>query len=114
MEDFTEHYTIINPGQELLNTLAQAKALAKNSLYRIWFVREGDDEVYWATECKEDPPGEDAEDGDYDDWVSEMIEKHGSAPWAVELLNGQFVNCLGYFVTKETCKPEHQDEIFSY
>jgi hypothetical protein len=39
---------------------------------------------------------------------------HLEEPWAVESWNGQFVNCLGFYVTIEPVRPEHKHEVFDY
>lgn len=88
-DDITDHYTLhgFGDGNCMYNTIAEARLAASGDEKRIWFIREGDD---------------DAEDG-VDDPV-----------WSVEHWHGQFVNCLGFFVTEESCKPEHKNTIFIY
>jgi hypothetical protein len=34
--------------------------------------------------------------------------------WDVEPFDGQFVNCLGFFVTLEPCRADHRERIFKY
>lgn len=101
-QDIQRFYTLVETadGQILMNTLADARALARSQLTAhavaqallastvtdadplapyIWFVREG-----------------------------------GRRDYDVELWRGQFVNTLGFFVTKEPCRPGHQDRLFKY
>jgi hypothetical protein len=106
--EFTDHYEISG---EILHTYAKAKEAAEGNEARIWFIREGEDESYWTEECGETSP--DPEDED-DTWYEAMTEEYGSAPWTVEPYDGQFVNCLGFFVSTEPCKPEHINAVFRY
>lgn len=40
--------------------------------------------------------------------------REGDKTWDVEPYHGQFVNCLGFMVTAEPCRPAHADRIFKY
>lgn len=93
MADFLTHYEPVEDagGQTLFNTINEAKELCGHLglpvCDHVWFVREGDD-------C-----------GDEEDC---------DAGWDVEIFNGQFVNCLGFYVTIVPCAPEHRGVIFTY
>lgn len=112
--EFLNHYELVQVGQDhVVPTFQEAKEVAKGDLLRIWFIREVDDYEFWTDECNETAP--DADDhAIYDKWVDDMIQKHGFAPWVIESWRGQFVNCLGFFVTTKPCDPAHVDTIFTY
>jgi hypothetical protein len=115
--EFLDHYTLIedDEGTHVYQTYARAKEAAEGNDARIWFIREGEDELYWIEECGEtEPVFAELDEDEFSDWHESMMEKHGSAPWAVESFIGQFVNCLGFFVSTEPAKPEHQHTIFKY
>jgi hypothetical protein len=115
--EFLDNYQLIedDQGSHVFQTYAQAKKAAEGNDARIWFIREGEDEYYWVEDCGETLPDFDnISEDEASDWHEAMMEKHGSAPWAVESYIGQFVNCLGYFVSTKPVRPEHQHTIFKY
>lgn len=107
-QEFTDHYTILDEG--LFPTRAAALTAANQDTERVWFVRHGDDDGDAACEqC-----GNTDQDGSYQcpDCGGTMVDPE--PVWDVQQDFGQFVNCVGFFVTVERCKSEHVDEIFTY
>lgn len=96
--DFLDHYTLINDEEGHVGPFDHASALRlAKDVDHIWFVREGD--VDEDCTCDED----------------EDCECDTETVWSVEPWFGrQFVNCLGFFVTTERRKPEHNDVVFTY
>lgn len=84
MADFLEHYDLVEKDGQGLLSFEEAQTLSEGNLSRVWFVREGDEED------PEDPI------------------------WSVEPFNWQFVNCMGYYVSTEPRRPEHDNTIFTY
>ena len=100
LPEFTDHYQVVYDGDLIRPSYADALRVAGGNKDRVWFVRHGD--------------GCDCELGD-DDWDSEEgYSCECEETWDVELANGQYVNTLGWFVTTEPCRPEHQNKIFTY
>jgi hypothetical protein len=94
--EFTDHYTIVGDAK-IQPFLEDAMRVADGDKDRIWFIRHGDG-------CDCEPVN-----GDDEDFECECEET-----WDVELLDGQYVNRVGYFVTTEPCRPEHRSELFTY
>jgi hypothetical protein len=99
--DITDHYTV----GECFSTLAEAQEAAGNDPDRIWFVRGGDD-----TDTDEDGYLIDEDGKPVRDDNGNLVDY----TWDVELWDGQFVNCLGFFVSTEPCRPEHRNTVFTY
>ncbi len=86
--EFTYHYRIIeHGGDHVHHSLVEARHTAGNDDMRIWFIRIIGD-------------GPENEDEEY--------------TGDIEIWHGQFVNCAGFFVSTEPCRPEQRDEIFTY
>ena len=96
--DILDAYTLVNNEEGHLGPfdIEEAKRHAGGDVRRIWFVRDGHVEC----ECT---------DENWEDCECELEPE-----WTVEPWRGQFVNCLGFFVSKEKRKPEHDDTIFTY
>jgi hypothetical protein len=83
---FLAHYRLVDFRGQWLMSLEEARLKAFNDSARIWFVRHGDNDTEGATE----------------------------SAWEVESWKGRFVNCLGFFVTTDPCRPGDEDKIFPY
>lgn len=113
--EFTDEYELVR--DEVFPSLEAALAAAEGNERRIWFIREGDE---GGTEACADcgDVGDIVEDGD-DHWICGCGHRNKGPSfvdykWDVERWRGQFVNCLGFFVTTEPCKPEHDIAIFTH
>ena len=95
--DITRLYTLVerSDGQILMNTLEEARALAKTLLSAHELLAGARD-------------GEQATDPYI--WFI----RDGGRDWDVESWSGQFVNALGFFVTQKPCQPAHKGRIFKY
>ena len=98
--EFTDHYQIQG---EIHASKQQALKAAFFNPGLLWFVRHGDGSCNCT--C---PEGQD------EDEFWENHECDFEETWDVALDHGQYVNCAGYFVTAEPCRPEHRDTIFTY
>lgn len=94
--EFTDHYQIFG---EIHPTRDSALKAANQEADRVWFVRHGDG----SCDCDLDP------EEDSDEHMCDFEET-----WDVVLDAGQYVNCAGFLVSVEHCKPEHHDTIFTY
>lgn len=113
--EFLDHYDIVasSDGDTFLS-LNEARKLALNSDYRVWFVREGEDDGdYWVETLGEEPCDSNDEEI-HKRWRESMFEKHGPAPYSVELYKQQFVNKMGFFVSTKPCSRKHENTVFTY
>lgn len=128
--EFTDHYELVEDkdGQQI-HDFETAKLLSAGDDKRMWFIREGDDFCVCPSNCPDCSQRLTDEDEtetpdqyccpncsklwDYDDIRSESCDC-GCNDYDVELWTGQFVNCVGFFVTTTPCKPEHTTTIFTH
>ena len=98
--DITRLYTLVerSDGQLVMNTLEEARALATTLL-----------SAHERLACAR--YGEEATDPHI--WFVRDGGRYWDV-WDVESWGGQFVNALGFLVTKEACLPAHKGRIFKY